>query len=141
MDRKQSVANMYHHSIPGLSKPVGDKKKLGKIFQFTCIFTTLAYSLLGIVLGSAFGKQIEQSSNLNWAHFHAGTGHYNLNDEDEKYSSPIEGAALWTEFVSWFIICFPAIDVVSAFPLNAITVANSMFCAYYGKRIHDFEVC
>jgi hypothetical protein len=38
------VANMYHHSIPGLSHPVTDKKKLGTIFQLTSVVTSLAYS-------------------------------------------------------------------------------------------------
>jgi amino acid permease len=128
------VANMYHHSIPGLSHPVADKKKLGTIFQLTSVFTSIAYSLLGVVLGSAFGERIEQSSNLNWKYFHAGTGHL-------KEDGELEGIAWWAKAVSWYIICFPAVDVVSAFPLNAITVANNMFGAYYGKRIHEVEVC
>ena len=78
---------------------------------------------------------VQTRTNTAFAkYFHAGTGQ--LNDDGH-----IEGAALWTKVVSWYIICFPAMDVVSAFPLNAITVANNMFGAYYGKRIHEFEVC
>ena len=30
----------------------------------------------------------------------------------------------------------PALDVASAFPLNAITLGNSLMSAYYGSKIH-----
>jgi len=126
------VANMYHHSIPGLSHPVAEKKQLGRIFMSTSILTATAYSILGIVLGVCFGSDIEQSSNLNWNHFHAGTG--TVGDDGR-----IIGAARWTKLVSMYVILFPAIDVVSAFPLNAITLGNNMFGAAYGSRIHEVE--
>lgn len=34
---------------------------------------------------------------------------------------------------------FPAVDVVSAYPLNAITLGNNLLGAVYGKRIHEVE--
>ncbi len=125
-------ANIFHHSIPGLTHPAADKRKMGGVFVATNVFTTTAYLILGLSLASAFGNGIEQSSNLNWKIFHAGTGQV---DSQGK----IVGAAFWTRVVSMYIMLFPAIDVVSAFPLNAITFGNSLFGAAYGKRIHEVE--
>jgi hypothetical protein len=110
------VANMYHHSIPGLSHPVADKTQLTTIFRFTTLFTSLAYSMIGVCLGAAFGfSHIQQSVNLNWNSY---PGH---------------------PMVKYYILLFPALDVISAFPLNAITLGNNMFGAYYGAKCHDME--
>lgn len=125
-------ANIFHHSIPGLTHPTADKRKVGVVFTSTNVFTVVAYLILGLTLGSTFGKRIEQSSNLNWNSFHANTGHL-----DEQGN--IVGAAWWTKAVSMYIILFPAIDVVSAYPLNAITLGNNLFGAAYGNRIHEVE--
>jgi hypothetical protein len=75
---------------------------------------------------------IEQSANLNWRNFHAGTGFV-----DE--SGTVVGEAWWTKVITFYIMLFPAVDVVSAYPLNAITLGNNMFGAVYGKRIHEVE--
>lgn len=113
------LASIYHHAIPGLAHPVIDKTKLGNvIFRSTTICTAVAYTLLGVVVGSAFNNSIEQSSNLNW-----------------KYCSD----SWYMRGISYFIILFPVLDVLSAFPLNAITLGNNMFGAYYGHRIHEVE--
>lgn len=125
-------ANIFHHSIPGLTSPVADKKKIGGVFSATNAFTTSAYLILGLTLGTTFGKSIHQSSNLNWNNFHAGTG------ELDEHGHVVD-AAWWTQIVSLYIILFPAIDVVSAYPLNAITLGNNLFNAAYGKRIHEVE--
>mmetsp|Transcript_12527 Transcript_12527/g.26500 ORF Transcript_12527/g.26500 Transcript_12527/m.26500 type:complete len:277 (-) Transcript_12527:109-939(-) len=125
-------ANIFHHSIPGLTHPAADKTKIGRVFMATNLFTTTAYLVLGVTLASAFGKSIEQSSNLNWSYFHANTGH--LDDEGN-----VIGAAWWTKAVSIYVMVFPGIDVISAFPLNAITLGNNLFGAVYGKRISEVE--
>ena len=41
--------------------------------------------------------------------------------------------------VSYYIICFPATDVISAFPLNGITLGNSLMGRWYGARIREYE--
>ena len=126
-------AHIYHHSIPGLAHPVADKKKLSGIYRATTVFSTIAYTFIGLILGSAFGKNIEQSSNLNWKHFTAGTAVF---DGDGNIIS----VAWWAKAISLYVLCFPAIDVISAFPLNAITLGNNMMGSFYGKRIHEVEV-
>ena len=112
-------ATIYHHSIPGLSNPVANKKKLGGIFRATNVFSCSAYIFIGCVLGSIFGRTIEQSSNLHW----------------ETYSGGRYG-----DWISWFVLCFPAIDVLSAFPLCAITLGNNLLGTVFGRRVHEVEV-
>lgn len=116
---------MYHNSIPGLAHPVGDKGKLRPIFISTTVFCALAYSLIGIVLGNAFGDAIEQSSNLNWAHC--------------AWDGDGRGSSLSSELIKLYIVLFPALDVLSAYPLNAITLGDNMLGAYHGHRIHEVE--
>lgn len=131
------MANIYHHSIPGLAQPVIDKTKLGNvIFRSTTICTAVAYTLLGIVLGYAFKASIAQSANLNWKYCY--NRHTQVVAEDGSTIEMI--TTLWyMKGISYFIILFPVLDVLSAFPLNAITLGNNMFGAYYGNRIHEVE--
>lgn len=114
-------ATIYHHSIPGLSNPVADKKKLGTIFRCTNIFSCSAYIFIGCVLGSIFGNNIQQSSNLHW----------------ESYTTGNNGT--YDYIISWFVLCFPAIDVCSAFPLCAITLGNNVLGTVFGRRVHEVE--
>jgi len=125
-------AHIYHHSIPGLAHPVADKKQLSGIYRATTIFSTIAYAFIGLVLGSAFGEGIDQSSNLNWIHFTGGTA---VRDQ----TGSIISVAWWAKAISLYVLCFPAMDVVSAFPLNAITLGNNMMGSFYGKKIHEVE--
>lgn len=125
-------AHIYHHSIPGLAHPVADKKKLSGIYRATTVFSTIAYTFIGLTLGSAFGSNIEQSSNLNWQHFTAGTAVF-----DE--TGNVVSIAWWAKAISLYVLCFPAIDVISAFPLNAITLGNNMMGSFYGKNLHEVE--
>mmetsp|Transcript_30360 Transcript_30360/g.55006 ORF Transcript_30360/g.55006 Transcript_30360/m.55006 type:complete len:597 (+) Transcript_30360:137-1927(+) len=125
-------AHVFHHSIPGLAHPVADKKELSGMFRSTTVFSTIAYALIGLILGSNFGGNIEQSSNLNWKNFSGGTAVYN--DDGQIIS-----IAWWAKAISLYVLCFPALDVISAFPLNAITLGNNMMGSFYGKRIHEVE--
>jgi len=119
-------AHIYHHSIPGLAQPVANKRQLRHVFAATTIFSTVAYTLLGLTLASAFGPHVQQSSNLHWNRYYSSSGDTN--------------GGWWHYFVSVYVVCFPALDVISAFPLNAITLGNNMLGAAYGSQIHQVEV-
>ena len=41
--------------------------------------------------------------------------------------------------IAYYVVCFPATDVVSAFPLNGITLGNSLMGSWYGNRIGEVE--
>jgi len=125
-------AHIYHHSIPGLAHPVADKEKLSGMFRSTTVFSTVAYACIGLILSSSFGGNIEQSANLNWKGFTGGTAVYGGDGQ-------IISIAWWAKAISLYVLCFPALDVVSAFPLNAMTLGNNMMGAFYGRNIHEVE--
>ena len=43
---------------------------------------------------------------------------------------------LFSFVLASFVVLLPAFDVASAFPLNAITLGNSLMSWYHGSRIH-----
>jgi len=108
-------ANIYHHSIPGLSAPVTDKTKLSMIFSTVFIFGFVAYTSIGSVVAFYFGDNVQQSANINWTDFHG------------------------SKLISLYVIVFPATDVVSAFPLNAITLGNNLMSAAFGDEILEAD--
>eukprot|EP00519_Triparma_laevis_P008143 CAMPEP_0182503332 /NCGR_PEP_ID=MMETSP1321-20130603/15133_1 /TAXON_ID=91990 /ORGANISM="Bolidomonas sp., Strain RCC1657" /LENGTH=479 /DNA_ID=CAMNT_0024708485 /DNA_START=47 /DNA_END=1482 /DNA_ORIENTATION=+ len=125
-------ANIFHHSIPGLSSPVADKSKLSMIFGSTFAFGMIAYGLIGGVVAWYFGDSIDQSANLNWVGYHAGTG-AQTPEGNWTHKSWLTAA------IAYFVVVFPATDVVSAFPLNGITLGNSLMGMWFGPDIRDYE--
>lgn len=110
-------ANMFHHSVPALSEPAKDKHALGNIFMTALMCCFIAYSLIGVSLSLYFGSAVKSSANLNWS----------------DYGSFSDGfAPALQKLVSTYVIVFPALDVASAYPLNAITLGNSLFTSVYG---------
>ncbi|CAM9246011.1 unnamed protein product, partial [Ectocarpus fasciculatus] len=116
-----AFAHIFHHSIPALSQPVRDKTRLSYIYTTTLVCCFLAYSAIGLSVSLYFGSNTLSSSNLNWVDY----GH---NSSGFSY--------FMKRVVGTFIVMFPALDVASAFPLNAVTLGNNLFSVAYGKKVH-----
>lgn len=119
---------MFHNGIPVLSEPVADRRKLATIFQDAIIVVCIACWVLGAVVAHYFGDEIEQSANLNWSKYVGGTGR--LSDDG---SGKWVDVAFWVRATSWFIVCFPALNVMSAYPLNAIVLGNNLLVGACGS--------
>jgi amino acid permease len=121
-----AFAYVFHHSVPGLSEPIQDKNSLGKMFGVTLFISFAAYLLLATAVAAYFGSETLSPCNLNWTHY---TGVKNA-----------DGSTPWYAMViSAFVLLFPAIDVASAYPLNAFTLGNNLMSTYYGEdmKIHE----
>jgi hypothetical protein len=118
-----AYATIFHHSIPSISQPVRDKLQLGRIFTATLLICFIAYTAMAIVISSYFGNKTLICSNLNWDFY------WGKLTEDREIP-------LYARCISSFVVLLPALDVASAFPLNAITLGNSLMSSYYGSRIH-----
>jgi hypothetical protein len=118
--------NVFHHSIPSLSEPIQNPYSLNNMFLVTILVCLLSYCLIGSIVSIYFGSHSLVSSNLNWEHY---IGIINNNNE----------ASLIAKTVSFFVVLFPAIDVASAFPLNAFTLGNNMMSAWYGDELDLYE--
>jgi hypothetical protein len=109
---------MFHHSIPALAEPAANKKHLGYMFTVALLCCCFAYTLIGVTLSVYFGDAILSSSNLNWEYF----------SSPASSSSPL--MKILMKALSSFVIIFPALDVSSAFPLNAITLGNNLYTTF-----------
>ena len=121
-----AYANIFHHSIPALSQPVASKADLAHVFTTSLLVSLGAYCAIGIVVSTYFGEHTQMASNLNWRSYVGLT--------DESGNVP-----MYARMASFFIVLFPAFDVASAFPLNAITLGNNMMSTFYGSHYARME--
>jgi hypothetical protein len=119
-------SQILHHSTPGLSQPVRNKKHLPWIFSFTFMTTYLFYTLLGVTLSIYYGPNIENTASLNFAYYRG----------DVPFGWKIP---LFARLITLVIVLFPAIDVLSAFPLNGITLGNNIHAAFCANRPNLLE--
>lgn len=117
----------FHLSIPVLSSAVKDKRQLGLIFRDSLLIIAVALSMLGVAVAWFFGDLVEQSANLNWKTY---VGGIHVGDE----------TALSAKAVSLFVVCFPALNILSAYPLNVILLGNNLMAIAYGKNIDEAKV-
>jgi amino acid permease len=120
-----AYAFIFHHAIPSLADTVQDKTSLNSLFQITTIICGVFYIFIGSVVAVYFGSSTNSACNLNWVHY-VGTGYHGGK------------VPLIPLLIKSFVILFPAIDVASAYPLNAFSLGNSIMSAYYGKRISEY---
>ena len=110
-------SQIFHHSVPGLTHPLQDKRRTPFVFTAVLVTTFALYAGLGICVGLYFGSGVDEVATLNWVEYsgQAGIGR--------------SGRSWVASIISYTIVLFPPIDIISAFPLNAITLANNIMSA------------
>jgi amino acid permease len=119
-----TFAFIFTHNIPVISEPVEDKNQLHWIFLSTAILCLIGYTSIGIFVSLYYGTTIRSSCNLNWG---------DPSDPMSPLSDLPEGVRT---FISMYIVMFPALDVISAFPLNAITLGNNLLVLFLNSDEH-----
>jgi len=110
-------SQLIQHSAPGLSQPVKDKRKLYWIFAGGLSSTCILYLLLGLMASLYFGSDTKQLVSLNWTSY-TGDGFDGAHNQK-----------IFPKIISYGVILFPVVTVISAYPLLAITLGNNL---YYG---------
>eukprot|EP01029_Cantina_marsupialis_P005804 TRINITY_DN163010_c0_g1_i1.p1 TRINITY_DN163010_c0_g1~~TRINITY_DN163010_c0_g1_i1.p1 ORF type:complete len:525 (+),score=85.41 TRINITY_DN163010_c0_g1_i1:54-1628(+) len=110
------LSQVFHSSIPVIAQSTKSKKNLSKMFRTTFVLTFLLYASCGLILSLYFGSDVENSCNLNWKHYTAG---YNSGEK-----------LLWVRVIEYVVVLFPAVDVLSAFPLAAISLGNNFLSTF-----------
>lgn len=109
-----------HHAAPGIVAPMKNKASVKAIFLSVFLSTFAVYSLLGSVTSLYFGSHTEEVISFNWLHWDG----YIFGAKADVANRP-----QWATFLSYIIVLFPPIDIVSAYPLNGITLGNTFFQA------------
>ena len=112
-----AYAYIFHHSVPALSEPITDKKSLGKLFITAMMIAALSYSTLGLCVSLYFGQNTMSSSNLNWEAFIG--------------LRPHGSTPLYAQVISFFVVLFPAVDVVSG---------SSFLFSSFAPRAYDIFI-
>ncbi|CAB9518408.1 expressed unknown protein [Seminavis robusta] len=114
-------AAIFHFSIPALATDLGrqNQDQLSHIFAWTMVLVFVVYASIGVTDALYFGgaNNIRQSSNVNWAHYHGGTGRPIIRDD---------GVTIW-------------IDVACVFPLHALVLGNSLMAVWYKDRTNPLQ--
>lgn len=116
-----AYAFLFTPQIPVISEPVRDKRQLDRIFNATVYACIVGYTSIGIFVALLFGSDIFSSCNLHWSSYTAGPYLYSP-------SANIFGK-LFIKSISYYCLAFPALDVVSAYPLMAIGLGNNLAAA------------
>lgn len=124
-----AYAYIFHHSVPSLADTAKDKQHLAHLFRTALVISMVAYMAVGTIVALYFGDAIDTTSNLNWGHYR-GPQSSTAKDND---------VPVYASIVSFFVVLFPAIDVASAYPLNAYTLGNNLMGMYYGKETYKHE--
>ena len=114
-------SQLLHHSVPGLVQPVKQKNWVRSMFGAALTTTFSLYLALGIPAVMYFGSGVSPVISLNWKDY-SGFG----------FEGP-EAAPIWAKIISYIVVLFPVLDIVSAFPLNGITLGNTIFASLPAK--------
>ena len=101
---------------------INDRKtKQHKLWAYSVGICAIVYISCGITISLYYGDKTESPCTLAWRGFMGFT-----------YT---ETQPIWAIVISWFIVLFPAIDIGSAYPLNAVTLANTLEAAIIPENI------
>ena len=107
-------AELLNASMGILSGALASKSDLGVVVTGGMGITAVGYMIIALAVGSYFGLAVDDSSNVNWRQ-------YNI--------KPIR----------WLVVGFPALDVLSVFPMNVIISANNLMALWYGDSARVSE--
>jgi hypothetical protein len=115
------------------------------VFRVAFVVVGVCYVAIGVAVAWFFGKRISSQCNLNWS------GYVGCLPAPEGYvvgtsgAADCKSAATWTPgcvdvsarpayatAIAYAVLLFPALDVLSAFPLNALTLGNNLMSCAFG---------
>ena len=102
-------AQNLHQGIPSLTHPVSNKRQLKPMLITTFITTWCFYTIIGLVVSFAFRNLVNENATLNWNYFTEAPNN------------------IMVRIISYFIILFPSLDIISAYPLVVTTLANNVY--------------
>ena len=116
------LAISFHNPIPNIAQLIKHKEaNLHKIMVSAVVVCTVIFLAVG-TLAALVIDDVDKLVSLEWKEYSAGS------DRSSKPS--------WAYIVIYCIVLFPAIDVISIFPIYAIALSDNMIALKYE---HDYE--
>lgn len=112
-------SQLTHMGIITLAGPMTPKKYFKQFFGFLMSSTFCIYSVLAIAVAMYFQYCVSDTASLNWLPWLELDGYVAL------------------KVLSYYIILFPSLDVISAYPLNNATIANNVYIIITGRDSTD----
>lgn len=109
-----------HFCVPDIIKPLkiyDIRNSLNFIFLINIIVLFFLFECVSLSIMFYFGDQTLDPCTLGWINFKG----FFYNDGNDN-----ESQALWTYIVKYCVLLLPPIDMLSCFPLNAITLSNTI---------------
>jgi len=112
-----AVSFNVQYNLPDVIQPVraSDKKKIAKVVALGMLVATLFYLFLGWVSALLFGPKTLALVTLNWEHYSGVTGGWG--------GGP---TTWWATLIKLAIIFFPVMNVLSSYPLVAVTLGDNL---------------
>ncbi|EDV23112.1 uncharacterized protein TRIADDRAFT_58062 [Trichoplax adhaerens] len=114
-------AELMHLGLPSMLEPVADKRNLHRLIVGVFCIMGFIYIFIGITISIRFQGSVAQIATLNWIQFSK------------------EGNPTSLRVMSYIVIFFPSLDVLSAFPLSAIALSNNIYAALTGYDTTELE--
>jgi hypothetical protein len=116
-------AQLCHHSNPGLLSLLhAPRTAARRTFNATFATTTIIYLLVGVSCALYFGTEADPVATLMWT----------------DYSGQVPAGTpkpLWAKILSSVVVYFPPADLVSVFPLCAVTLGDSLSKTVVSMRV------
>ena len=118
-------ASAYQVHIPTISDSIGNKERNLKTINLMAVMTCfIFYTLLGMLASIAI-EGVPSMASLGYRNYTAGTS-----------QSDRQG---WTYLIEYLIIISPALDVMTAYPIKALTISDSLITWRYGGELSKID--
>jgi len=106
-------AQLISFGVPEIITPLRHQRDSRRLLIFGLIGVATCYIFVGLSCSLYFGAMTKSPINLNFNDYRGGV---NLD----------QAVPVWAKIISYFVALFPAMDVMSMFPLIAIALGNTI---------------
>jgi len=112
-----AVALNFHYNVPDIIHPMQDKSVLTRIVSGAQVVAFGFYIVLSVLSAWYFGNATQQLVTFNWSTFTARDGGWGGDVSDRPAIAIV---------VQLIVMLFPVFDMISVFPLVAVTLGNNI---------------
>ena len=125
-----SVALSCHQNLPDVVTPTKSKKHLKLVLLGGITTATIIYIIIGYACTLTFGSNTKTPVTHNWMDYSGCNGGFGKCDDGDEYK-------WYGAVIQWLILLFPAINLMSEYPLVCCTLSSNLQQLIPHKYRHD----